>query len=594
MLGPHPIIVTAVSIIVVFAASIETTAREIHVAKTGDDTASGDCDSPYLTVNDASQVAEPGDMVVVHAGVYRESIHPARGGNDEKSRIVYKAADGEEVTIKGSERIDTWTREPSGVWSVDLPNEYFGDYNPYALKLSGPWLNYGKWHHRGEVYLDGRALAEKEMPPEVEATERSWHCQVDETTTTIRANFGSVDPNRTLTEINVRENLFMPTVTGLSYITVDGIAFYHAAPNWAPPTIELQPGAVGPRMGRAWIIQNCTVCDSRCVGIILGQSPGTDYDDIDAFGSHVVRSNVIRRCGQAGIAGQKGATRSVVSGNLIEDTNYKKEFGGWETAAIKFHQSVDATVSNNLIRGVYHQQQGAFGIWMDFGNQGTRLSGNLIYNTQAAAIFLEMNHGPALVDNNIVIGGGFRSNSENTVFAHNLLVDYDWAYSNDLGRQSRYYRPHTRILVGKKTGVPANDHWYNNLFVRRGLDKVKSREGFVSEDNVFLENAKPSTFGDKRSRVLEVKTGFAIEESPRGATVRFAVGDDLPLLAETKWVDAERVGVFPTVEQTIEDRDGRPIRVDIDFHGKKRKVPTVGPIRVLKPGVNEICWQLGE
>ena len=37
--------------------------------------------------------------------------------------------------------------------------------------------------------------------------------------------------------------------------------------------------------------------------------------------------------------------------------------------------------------------QGAFGIWIDFGNQGIRISGNVIYNTEAATVFLEMNHG---------------------------------------------------------------------------------------------------------------------------------------------------------------------------------------------------------
>jgi len=44
-------------------------------------------------------------------------------------------------------------------------------------------------------------------------------------------------------------------------------------------------------------------------------------------------------------AGQKGATRSIISGNFIEDTNYSKEFGGWETAAIKFHNSVDTDIN---------------------------------------------------------------------------------------------------------------------------------------------------------------------------------------------------------------------------------------------------------
>ena len=274
----------------------------------------------------------------------------------------------------------------------------------------------------------------KRTTQEVREAAETWHCQVDANTTTIWANFDQENPNTELTEINVRECLFMPEITGLKYITVDGFHFMHAAANWAPPVLELQTGAVGPRMGKHWIIENCTITNARCVGIILGHAPGVDYSDIDAYGDHIVRHNVIRRCGQAGIAGQKGATRSLICGNLIEGTNYRREFGGWETAAIKFHNSVDTVIDNNLIRGVFRQQQGAFGIWIDFGNQGIRITRNIIYNTEAATVFLEMNHGPILVDNNVLIGQSVRSNSEATVFAHNLFVDC--GYDLQPGRQS--------------------------------------------------------------------------------------------------------------------------------------------------------------
>ena len=254
-------------------------------------------------------------------------------------------------------------------------------------------------------------------------------------------------------------------------------------------------------MGKHWIIENSTITNARCVGIILGHAPGTSYDDIDAFGDHVVRNNVIRRCGQAGISGQKGSTLFFICGNLIEETNYRKEFGGWETAAIKFHHSVDTIIQGNLIRGVYRQQQGAFGIWIDFGNQGIRITGNVIYDTEEATVFLEMDHGPTVVDNNVLVGQPVRSNSEATVFAHNLLVDCGYDYRPDVKRRSEYYRPHTRELAGRKTGTAQDDKWLNNLFVRRGLEGVKEAPGYASDYNAFLEGAKPSSFGDKHSVV---------------------------------------------------------------------------------------------
>ncbi len=566
-------------------------AREIHVAKTGSDSAPGSGSRPFLTVNKAASVAQPGDVVTVHAGTYREWVKPARGGTAKDKRIVYRAAPGEKVTIKGSQRVTSWTRQGGGVWKAELPGSFFGDYNPYALKVSGGWLNYGQWHHRGDVYLNGEAFYEKETPQHVNQAAQSWHCRVDEKVTIIRANFGQADPNTELAEINVRESLFMPEITGLKYITVDGFHFAHAAANWAPPGLKLQTGAVGPRMGKHWIIENCTITNARCVGIILGHAPGVDYGDIDAYGQHVVRNNVIRRCGQAGIAGQKGATRSLISANLIEDTNYRREFGGWETAAIKFHNSVDTVISGNLIRGVFRQQQGAFGIWIDFGNQGIRITRNVIYNTEAATVFLEMNHGPTVVDNNVLIGQATRSNSEATVFAHNLLVDCPYQYNPDVNRRSGYFQPHTTKTVGRKTGTARDGKWYNNIFVRRGLERVRTAPGYASDYNVFLEGAKKSSFGDRNSAVDPYVTGLAIKDRPLGTTITFSIGD-APLRVKGPQVNAELVGVFPTVGQTIEDRHGNPITIDTDVNGKKFSRPIPGPLANLKAGKNTITWSL--
>ena len=100
---------------------------------------------------------------------------PARGGTGEDARITYRAAPGEEVVIKGSERVTSWTDEGGGVWKADVPSEVFGDYHPFALKLSGGWLHYGNWHTRGDVYLDGEALREQKTQQDVKTTPRSWH-----------------------------------------------------------------------------------------------------------------------------------------------------------------------------------------------------------------------------------------------------------------------------------------------------------------------------------------------------------------------------------------------------------------------------------
>ena len=118
---------------------------------------------------------------------------------------------------------------------------------------------------------------------------------------------------------------------------------------------------------------------------------------------------------------------------------------------------------------------------------------------------------------------------------------------------------------------------------------MKTAPGYASDYNVFLEGAKKSFFGDKNSVVDPYVTGLTIKDHPRGATITFSM-NDAPFRVKVPRVNAERVGVFPTVGQTIEDRYGNPMKVDTDFNGKKYTQPIAGPLANLKQGPNTIVW----
>jgi hypothetical protein len=200
-----------------------------------------------------------------------------------------------------------------------------------------------------------------------------------------------------------------------------------------------------------------------------------------------------------------------------------------------------------------------------------------------------MNHGAILVDNNVLVGHGVRSNSEGSVFAHNLLVDCRFDMGSDTQRSSQYYQPHTRKVVARKHGVPADDKWFNNVFVRRGLEGVKPAAGYASDYNIFLEGAKKSSFGDEHSIVDPRAAGFSREDNPLGVAIRVHVNETLIGL-KGPWVDGKLVGVLPTIGQTIEDARGQPIRVDTDLLGQQRTAPAVGPLANLTPGENKLQW----
>jgi len=565
-------------------------AANLYISPVGKDTQQGTQSAPFLTISKAAETAQPGDTVWVHAGTYRERVTPACGGTGNDQRITYRNVPGEEVFIKGSEQITNWVQEEGSVWKVTLPNSFFGNYNPYALHTDGSALQYGAWHHRGDVYLNDEAYYEKQTLKEVTQCAKRWHAKVDEQSTTLWANFGGTDPNAQLAEINVRETLFWPAKAGINFITVNGFHLSQAAPNWAGHMEPTQMAAIGPMMSKGWIIENCTVTHSRSVGIGLGQAPNVNVQDIEAFGNHIVRNNIIRKCGQSGIAGKRGGTRCQIYGNLIEDTNYRREFGGDETAAIKLMRSVDAVIRDNLIRRVFQlDDRAAFGIWIDYCNQGTRITRNIIYGTDTQTIFLEMNHGPILVDHNVLIGPQGVSNiSESSVFAHNLFVDCSFYYNTDT-RQSGYYTPHTTIQHEKQPMIQRDDKLLNNLFIENGFNNIESRPRYESDFNAFVQGAQKSTFDDAHSVVDPFDTNFRTQEKPLGVTFTFLANAALAEL-DVPVVDANRLGVFETSGQSLEDRTGAPITLATDFNGRSYSPPKAGPLANLKEGINTLRW----
>lgn len=143
------------------------TARTYHVSVNGSDANDGTEAMPLKTISAAAVKAQPGDTITVHEGDYRERINPPRGGTSNDKRIVYQAATGEKVVIKGSEQLRGWKRVENDTWMLKLPNSFFGDFNPYSDVISGDWYEADQPYHTGAVYLNGHWLKEAAVKHEV-------------------------------------------------------------------------------------------------------------------------------------------------------------------------------------------------------------------------------------------------------------------------------------------------------------------------------------------------------------------------------------------------------------------------------------------
>lgn len=613
-------------------------AKEYHVSVNGNDENAGSVSQPLKTIQAAAELAQPGDVITVYEGTYRERITPPRGGESDTKRIVYQAAPGEKVEVKGSEVVTGWKPLADGVWKVTLPNSFFGDYNPFKELLTGDWLSKkGREHHTGEVYLNGKSLYEMETLEKVvkpavypdsrdpEGSTFTWYCESDDRQTTIWANFHDHDPNKELVEVNARESCFYPDRPGRNYITVRGFHMSQAATQWAAPTAE-QIGLIGIHWSKGWVIEGNVISNSKCTGITLGKDRksghnvwsndpskgGADhYNEVivrvlqdgwgkPKIGSHIVRNNVIFACEQAGVCGSMGSAFSLVENNHIYDIWTKRLYAGAEIGGIKFHGAIDTLIRNNHIHNVGR------GMWMDWMTQGTRLSCNLCYDNTTDDFFSEVNHGPYLLDNNIFLSDiAIRDWSEGGAFVHNLIAGQ--IVLSTPTRTTPYHPAHSTQVVALKAITGGDDRFFNNIFVGRsagGPDSLRAQQKrsyglnvfddsklpIFAKGNVYLNGARPYA-KESGSIELEGDPNLTIVNDGDRATLQMTLPSNWSD-AETQIVTTEVLGKAAIPNVQYENADGSALKVDTDFFGKERgDTPSPGPFE--KPGDGQIILEVG-
>ena len=631
-------------------------AQEYHVAKHGNDNNLGTIESPFLTISKAAKIALPGSVITVYEGTYRERIAPSHGGLSTTKPIIYQAAKGEDVWIKGSEIIKQWKKFNGNVWMVKIDNKFFGDFNPYVEIVEGDWLlnTYGMDHHLGEVYLNGDSLYEVGKLSDVsdenpldrandkDGSRYKWFCKTENGFTTIYANFMGLNPNDELVEINVRPAVFFPKKTGINFITVRGFKMAHAATQWSPPTAE-QVGLIGPYWSKGWIIEDNLITDSKCTGISIGKERASGHNEwtnlkvkhgtqrerdvvfkalklgwsFETIGSHTIRNNTIKNCEQTGISGHLGGIGSQIYNNHIYNIHIKKQFFGYETGGIKLHAPIDVIIKNNLIHDNYR------GIWLDWQSQGTRVSGNIFYNNEKEDLFNEVNHGPMVVDNNIMLSEiSILNASQGTAYAHNLITG-KIIIRKVANRYTPYHFSHSTSVKGLMTILTGDDRYYNNILtsnhqtkpykgpasdkIHNGLDaydgyplssdywyKGKRPDDFAKHklpvyinSNLYFNKAKPFNRELDNFENREFVPKISIEKKKNSYYLNFEIDDSFKKV-KTSLVNTNILGTAFQSEAAFENKDASPMVLDTDILNNKRNVlnPIVGPFEKIKKGKN--------
>lgn len=643
----------------------------------------GSRENPLRSLAEAAKLAQAGDEVIVAPGIYREYVDPVNAGTPEQ-RIVYRSEVKNGAVITGAEPVKNWVHWKGDVWMVRIPNGLFGDYNPYTTYVKGDWYNAIQPVHTGEIYLNDKSFYEAPRLEEVEAptvykgswdqeaTLYKWYTEQDGDTTVIYANFQGADPNREDVEINVRRNCFYPSKSGVGYITLSGFKVTRAATQWAPPT-AYQEGMIGPRWSRGWIIEDCEVSHSKCSGISLGKylqpenenkwstkfvKDGTqnERDAIcqaqregwtkELIGSHIIRRCNIHDCGQTGIVGHLGCVFSVIEDNHIHHINNKQDLAGAEIGGIKLHAAIDVIIRRN------HFEYCTRGLWLDWQAQGTRVTQNLFHHNMppegteitmplalAEDIFVEVSHGPTLINNNVLLSeAAGRLSTQGLAFVHNLIAGTFTYVGNGVDNGGRvfptprytpYHVPHRTEVNGFMTILHGDTRFYNNIFVQMPVRAIfkdyamkmgqyelgffndicgtKPYDGYPKEEeyiarfteqnynireerdkyydhlpvysggNVYFNGAQPYDGEEDFVQDTEHKVELELVCGEDGCRLKTNLYEFLP---EKTWqtISTQTLGMAFEPEERFENPDGTEIVFDTDYFGNHRGIsPVCGP-----------------
>jgi alpha-N-arabinofuranosidase len=245
-------------------------------------------------------------------------------------------------------------------------------------------------------------------------------------------------------------------------------------------------------------------------------------------------------------------------------------------AGIKFHGAIDTEISRN------HIYRTCRGIWLDWMTQGTRVTGNLLHdNGPSEDLFVEVNHGPFMVENNLFLSPtSLLDVSEGGAYAHNLFAGRI-VVSPELRRDTPYHKAHSTELAGLCNTRGGDDRFYNNIFLHVGGLTPYDEAALPVQmaGNVFLKGARPSRHEPDALVLPQFDPHVELVEERDGLYLHVEMDAAWSEERSRHLVTTELLGRAAVPDLPYVQPDGSPYRIDTDYFGKKRDAadPFPGP-----------------
>jgi alpha-N-arabinofuranosidase len=245
--------------------------------------------------------------------------------------------------------------------------------------------------------------------------------------------------------------------------------------------------------------------------------------------------------------------------------------------------------------------------------QGTRVSGNLFHDNAGQDLFVEVDHGPFIVDNNLFLSAvSLLDMSEGGAYAHNLFSGKIISRPEPT-RDTPYHPAHSTTVAGLSNIKGGDNRFYNNVVIGavgspgdQGTPTAKDPEwrgGFglwvydyrelplQTGGNVFYNGARP--YAKEKNAVVQEGSDPKVKLVQEGGQFRvhLTLGPELKQ-ANTALVTTSLLGKAKIPGLPYENADGSPLKVGTDYFGKERDKahPTPGPFE--NPGTGPLTLKL--
>jgi hypothetical protein len=466
----------------------------------------------FRTIGDAARIVEPGDTVLIHTGVYRETV-VIEGSGSARRPITFTAAPAANVMVTGADRVTGWTKAegPHHIFFIPWTHVFIPDKPSRAHPDDDAHLLIG----RCEQVIVSNYLLRQVLRREELARGTFF---VDEPNQRLYAwADNDADLNKTPAEVSVRGTLWDSRGR---HVHTRGIRFRYAA-NVA------QHGAA--HFHDYAVVEDC----------IFERMNSGGADLFDPCVGVTVRRCTFQDNGQQGFTTDR-SHKLRMTDCLVRNNNTKNFQRSWEAGGNKIWMSDGVIVE----KCQFAENRGE-GLWFDCSNTNATVRNCLFAFNESAGLFYEISYGLHAHDNVFVGNGCYQEATRDAACGLLLSESPDCVIERNLfigNRDGISFREHPRSTnsldeKGKSVWIWSHDVTVcNNIMAYNS--EAQTWGFFAVSDQRHLPQAMqdPTTIGNPAKELWDRYQESADGEFPTGLSLEklnislrdnfYAVADD--------------------------------------------------------------------